>query len=146
MAKPYKIIEKILIFAVHMAYKIVFIDFAVQGNYKNVFIDNSTGEEVDGTGYIKWYGNTYYKIVRQGNQWVYVYATKTRVEYEATRLVTKTADYYKERTYYLDTKGFISKDNAQKVVDGLNDAINKPGELEGDLAQKLQDAEAAESA
>ena len=114
--------------------------------YKNVFIDNSTGEEVDGTGYKKWYGNTYYKIVRQGNQWVYVYATKTTVEYEATRLVTKTADYYKERTYYLDTKGFISKDDAQNVVNGLNDAIDKPGKLEDDLAQKLQDAEDAKSA
>ncbi|WP_026521030.1 hypothetical protein [Butyrivibrio sp. VCB2001] len=114
--------------------------------YKDVFHDANTGEEVDGTGYKKWYGNTYYKIVRQGNQWVYVYATKTRVEYEATRLVTKTADYYKERTYYLDTKGFISKDAAQTVVNGLNEAIDKPGKLEDDLAQKFQDAEAAESA
>ncbi len=114
--------------------------------YKDVFIDNSTGEEVDGTGYIKWYGNTYYKIVRQGYQWVYVYATKTTQSYEATRLVTKTANYYMERTYYLDTKDFISKDAAQTVVNGLNDAISKPGELEDDLAQKLQDAEAAESA
>ncbi len=114
--------------------------------YKDVFIDNSTGEEVDGTGYIKWYGNTYYKIVRQGYQWVYVYATKTTQSYEATRLVTKTANYYMERTYYLDTKDFISKDDAQTLVNGLNDAISKPGKLEDDLAQKLQDAEAAESA
>lgn len=114
--------------------------------YRDVFYDTDTGEEVDGSGFTHYYGNYYYKYVRQNKKWVMVIAQKTREPYEATRLVTKTADYYKERTYYLDTKGFISKDDAQTVVNGLNDAISKPGKLEDDLAQKLQDAEAAESA
>ncbi len=114
--------------------------------YKDVFYDANTGEEVDGSGFWHYYGNVYYKYVYKNNRWETVFAEKVREPYEATRLVTKKADYYKERTYYLDTKGFISKDAAQTVVNGLNDAINKPGELEDDLAQKLQDAEAAESA
>lgn len=116
--------------------------------HKDVFIDTTTGEEVDGTGYKKVHGydNLYYKKIHQGPRSYYVYATKTTQSYDATRLVTKTADYYKERTYYLDTKGFISKDDAQIVVNGLNDAIDKPGKLEDDLAQKLQDAEDAKSA
>ena len=137
-------------------------------DYRPVYVDDETGEKVDISEYEKWNNKWYYKYVTV-EEWVNghyewngynykwipghyedvvktVWARKTNrtEEYEATRTVAN--DYYKEYTYYQDTKNFISKETAQGNVDGINDRINKPGTLEDDLADKLQAATDAENA
>jgi hypothetical protein len=128
-----------------------------------IFKDAETGEVVDISEYTKWNKEWYYKDVEEWvegrYEWKYGRREYIPGHFETTRKWAKNtnrketytvsetkevrSEFYKERKYWEDTKD-ITTAAAQETINGINNRINKPTNMKGDVDNKKQALDDAE--